>query len=347
MLNPISIASVNFREIREIGVDGRNSRTFIAHDNHLDAQIVIKSMLKASMESFSEFFSESRLLYLSGHPNVCQVHYACYDNDYIYIAMPLYSRGSLKDWMSREFLTVREIIVAGCQVLSGLSNIHSKGLIHFDLKPDNVLLSDRGEAVIADFGQAKQIDLNGNATQDRLYHKTLPPERFQGTLADKRFDIYHFGLLLYRLCNGNADFNAQLAKFGVGPGFNLPMFRQAVINGEFPDRNKFLPHIPQALRRAIQNCLSVDPADRFQSAIAVSNALATIGCSRLDWRYDPTGANEVWTKNEKGTFLEFIRKPDGSTELYKTSGGGSRQRVRKEFKTQVSDAQVGTTLGQY
>ncbi|MGC5779846.1 serine/threonine-protein kinase [Methylobacterium sp. NFXW15] len=347
MLNPIDIACVSFREIQEIGADGRNSRTFIAHDNHLDARIVIKSMLKAGMASFADFFSESRILYLSSHPNVCQVHYACYNNDQIFIAMPLYNRGSLKQWMSREFLTIREIIVAGCQILSGLSNIHSKGLIHFDIKPDNILLSDRGEALVADFGQAKQIDLNGQAAQDRLYYKTIPPEAFQGTASDRRFDIYQFGLLLYRLCNGNDDFYQQLSRFENQGVFDFPSFRQAVIDGAFPDRNKFLPHVPQALRRAIQTCLAPDAANRFQSAIAVSNSLATIGCSRLDWRYDPAGDKQTWVKNVKGTTVEFIRNSDGSTEMYRISAGGNRQRVKKEFKAAASDAQVRTILGQY
>ncbi len=90
----------------------------------------------------------------SAHPNVVQIHYACYDADRIYLAMPYYRKGSVTSLITDKYMTVREIVTVGCQVLSGLHNIHSKGLIHFDVKPDNILLSDRGEALLSDFGLA-------------------------------------------------------------------------------------------------------------------------------------------------------------------------------------------------
>ena len=180
MFKPYNKAEVTFDLVREIGTDGQNSRTFVAADHQLNAEIVIKQIAKASLTSPVNFFDESKALYASAHPNVVQIHYACEDADSIYLAMPYYRRGSVKGLITNKHMTVREIVTVGCQMLSGLHNIHSKGLIHFDVKPDNVLLSDRGEALLSDFGLAKQMDLAGLAAQDRFYFKTIPASHDHG-----------------------------------------------------------------------------------------------------------------------------------------------------------------------
>jgi len=133
VLKPYNRAEVSFGLRREIGQEGSNSQTFIAHDDQLDAEIVIKKIPKSAIDSVDSFFNESRILYLSSHPNVVPVHYACQDSDHIFIAMPYYQRGSLNSLLNSRHLTVREIVVLGCQISSGLHNIHSKRLVHFDM----------------------------------------------------------------------------------------------------------------------------------------------------------------------------------------------------------------------
>lgn len=158
MFKPYNTAQIVFDLDTEIGQNGRNSQTYTARDHQLDAEIVIKKIEKGKLNSPVEFFDESKALYASSHPNVVPVHYACEDATHIYIAMPFYRNGSVNELITGKFMTVREIVKVGCQVLSGLHNIHSKGLIHFDVKPDNILLSDRGEALISDLGKlSKQI----------------------------------------------------------------------------------------------------------------------------------------------------------------------------------------------
>jgi serine/threonine protein kinase len=139
VLKPYSKAEISFDLRQEIGQEGSNSNTYVAHDDQLDAEIVIKKISKNALESVDTFFDEARILYLSSHPNVVPVHYACQDTDSIFIAMPYYRRGSLNALINSRYLTVREIVVLGCQIASGLHNIHSKRLVHFDIKPDNVL----------------------------------------------------------------------------------------------------------------------------------------------------------------------------------------------------------------
>ena len=225
MLSPYSKAEISFDLRQEISREGANSTVHLAHDAQLDAEIVIKKIPKSSLHSVDEFFNESRILYLSSHPNVVPVHYACQDADNIFIAMPYYSKGSLNSVLESRHLTVREIVVIGCQIATGLHNIHSKKLIHFDVKPDNVLLSDRGEALLSDFGLAKFMNLAGTAEQDRSYFKMLPPEVYSTSNFTHAFDIYQFGLTLYQMCNGNSVFRSQFDRYGSRNAFNRDGFK--------------------------------------------------------------------------------------------------------------------------
>jgi len=115
MLKPYQKAELTFDILKEIGQDGRNSRTYVTRDHQLNAEIVTKQIQKDSLSSTAEFFAESQALYASAHPHVVQIHYACYDDDHVYVAMPYYQNGSIKDLITGRHMTVREIVSLGVQ----------------------------------------------------------------------------------------------------------------------------------------------------------------------------------------------------------------------------------------
>jgi serine/threonine protein kinase len=347
MLKPFHQANLEFDIIREIGQDGQNSQTFVTHDHQLNAEIVAKRIQKAHLASPAEFFAESQALYASAHPNVVQIHYACFDSDHIFLAMPFYTQGSVKTLIDLRFLTVREIISLGAHILAGLHNIHSKNLIHFDLKPDNILLSNRGEALISDFGLAKQMNFSGVAAQDRIYGKMIPPEALTTDHFTIKFDIYQFGLTLYRMCNGNQHFNQQFARYGSWQNFDRAQFNFDLRNARFPDRSAFLSHIPTSLRNVIKKCLEVDPANRYKSAIETANALAAIDGKCLDWQYLPQNGKKVWTKNESGTTYELTVNADGSSVCYKTVNSGPPRKVGDACKALISERELQKLFKSY
>lgn len=312
MLRPLSLAQVQFQLGDEIGAEGKNSQVFRAHDPQLKAEIVVKKIKKSRIADIDEYFTESSLLYASAHTNVVPILYACQDDEHIYLAVPYFQKGSLKKLMNGDALTVREIIVFSTQFLSGLHHIHSKRLIHFDVKPDNILISDRGEAVLSDFGLAKQTELSGFAGQDRIYGSMTPPEAVATDQFTTRFDIYQVGLTLYRMCVGNAAFYAQFNAFITEGKLRRDEFRHAIVNGQFPDRSSYPEHIPAALRTTIRTCLAVDPKDRFGSALDVGNSLASIEGAILDWRFRETEEAKEWTKVCDGRTYRVVALPDGS-----------------------------------
>ncbi len=340
LLKPYSKAEISFDLRQEIGQEGANSNTYVAHDNQLDAEIVIKKIPKNSLESVDTFFEESRILYLSSHPNVVQVHYACQDADCIFIAMPYYRRGSLNTLINGRHLTVREIVVLGCQIASGLHNIHSKRLVHFDIKPDNVLLSERGEALITDFGLSRRLSTTGTAGQDRMYFKMRPPEAYGTSEFTRAFDIYQFGLTLYRMCSGNASFEEQFVRFGTSPNnFDRDGFKFAVRNGRFPDRDAFEDHIPERLRRLVRKCLKPDPGERFQAAIDVSNELAQVE-DRLDWQFESQGTTRVWTRSEESKCYRLTVDASGTSLAEKTTESGRTSRIASYCKTGITSREI-------
>lgn len=114
-------AVVSFSKQTEIGAEGKNSRVFLAHDKHLDAEIVIKEMPQNSA-NLEKIAKEAKVLYASSHPNVVQIQYACKDDDNFYIAMPFYRNGSLKSLMAERYLTAREIIRYSIQFINGVAH---------------------------------------------------------------------------------------------------------------------------------------------------------------------------------------------------------------------------------
>ncbi len=320
MIHPINVANVNFQKIREIGQEGRNSSCFVVRDLQLNAEIVMKEVQKKTIKNLDEYFYEARLLYSSEHQNVVDILYACEDDELIYIAMPLYTKGSLKNLMSERNLTSREIVKFGCQVLAGLHNIHSKKLIHFDIKPDNVLLSSRNEALLSDFGLAKQTEF-GKAKPNKVYTICAAPELATPNSIDLRFDIYQFGMLLYRMCCGVDVHRQQIDAKGIQNGAELYTAIQAK---EFPDRSVFPEHIPESLRRITKQCLEPDPDDRFTSALDVANALAKVD-KCLDWQF-AEGPPKVWRRPCEGGEVIFQVDSEGRGDFSTTKDGNVRRK---------------------
>lgn len=326
MLKPHHKRDIYFELRNEIGEEGKNSRVYTAYDPQLDDTIVIKEIDKNRFNNVDEYFLEASILHSGRHSNVVPIKYACQNDDNIYLAMPYFQNGSIKSLLNQRYLTIREIIVFATQFLSALHHIHTKKLIHFDLKPDNILISDRGEALVSDFGLAKQLKLNGFAEQDRTYSKMTPPEAFHDYEFTSKFDIYQAGLTLYRLCNGDNKFYSHFDQFINNGNLDRHSFRHAVINGQFPDRDSFLEHIPQRMINAIRNTLATDPNDRTSSAIEVLNEISGVDGELLDWKYSEENGIKKWIKSTEDRVIKLeIDNENNSTATQKIGDGNERR----------------------
>lgn len=335
-------AELNFETIREIGQEGRNSKVYLAHDKQLDGEIVVKIVPKSKLPNASEFYREAKILYASSHPYVVRVNYGCADNDNIYVAMPYYQNGSLKKLIDTRFLSIREVLRYSIQFLSGLNNIHSKGLLHFDIKPDNILISNSNEALLSDFGLSKAMDNFGFANPDGVYPKQVPPETFGSTQKTFHFDIYLAGLTIYRLLNGNEHYYHQL-------NYRTQQeYVDAIIAGNFPSRTSYLPHIPLKLQRIVNKALSVNIMNRHQSVLELINELSAVD-ENLDWVYSKARITVTWAKTQNGkTYEVILNDSDPSNqriETYKTMiQSGRRTKVTSHCHNNLTSSNVSSRL---
>lgn len=313
------VTQLTFEFIREIGGEGLNSKAFLARDIQLDSQIVVKSILKSDFQLKEDYFNESKMLYSSRHPNIMVINYACEDVDKIYLSMPYHSRGSLNTLMNKRFLSVREIVKYSLDFLSGLHFVHTKKLVHFDIKPTNIIIDDSNRALLTDFGLTKYTDANGFASPDKIYMKHYVPDALVTTTLTNQYDIYQAGLTLYRMCNGNDDFNSQCTS----------LTQENVMNGTFPLRDKFLPHIPNTLRKSIKKALEVDPDKRYQTVLELMNSISAVS-DNLDWLYSINDGKEQWSLEGDKTIKTLSLYEDSGK--WKIEGYSHSKRTGKDSR---------------
>lgn len=325
MLNPYKKADVSFEWIRDLDEQGCFSRVYLAHDEHLDYDLVIKEIEKKEDTNHDDYFSEARMLYKNAHPNIVQVQYAAQCDSNIYIAMPFYYNGSLNQLMQKMNLTCREIIRYSIQFLSGLYHIHSKGLMHFDIKPNNIMLSNRNEAMLSDFGLSQLINEESRATPEFGYHFHMPPEYFALSSNDYNFtfDIYQAGLTLYRMCVGHEKFESERSVFRT-----VEQLRASIIDGSYPLR-EFPAHIHKKLIAIVNKCIHVDPNERYQSVLDILNDLSAISDGALDWRLQlttPANGTCEWQKELDDVILSVVFDSESASTTGRRLYPDDRQR---------------------
>ncbi|HEM8137460.1 serine/threonine-protein kinase [Providencia alcalifaciens] len=332
-------ARISFKEIRELDEQGKNSRVFLAYDKNLDSNLVIKEIKKDKFDC-DEYFNEARKLYQSSHPNVVQIQYAAQNDNFIYLGLPFYERGSIKGLMNRNNLTCHEVIRYSIQFLSGLYHIHTKGLIHFDIKPDNILLSERNEALLSDFGLAEKIDNDGFATPTKIYTKFQAPEAFGTYDLDFTFDIYQAGVTMYVMAVGLSQFEKEVQQI-ISTGNPI----DEIINGRFPLKN-YPPHIPLSIKKIINKCLEKNTKDRYQSVQLILNDLSKINNSdSLHWRMFSEKEKTIWINDASNANLKLeFDIVNGSCYGTKLLSNGNRQRISSYCMDAVKESDLRSIL---
>lgn len=281
------------RVVEKVQSHGANSSLYIVEDTQLKEIFMIKQVDKNKIKESSKYFDEVRKIKKIQNRNIVKVNYATYDDDYIYISMPYYKNGSLQDIMQNRNLTVREIVKYSLDILSGIYYIHKNQILHCDIKPSNILIDKNDYAVLTDFGSSISINSDGVGKLKNVYYKHIAPEQCYSSKVDVYVDIYQFGNTLYRMCNGEEEYNRQVKK-----SKNLNDLKISIVNGTFPIRKKYYPHIPRKLIEITEKCLSLDPEKRYKEAIDILNDMAEVDLN-LDWIYEKSNGVYRWVDGEK------------------------------------------------
>ena len=230
---------------------------------------VLKPRYAGDPQFESRFRNESQTAAKLQHPNIIHIRSVGKDGRNVYFVMD-YCPDTLAARLARDgYLPESAILPIARDVTRALSFAHGQGIIHRDIKPDNVLLREDGTAVLTDFGIARAVSGYTASTGHNMTIGTpqyLSPEQAQGRPLDQRADFYALGVTLYRTATGEVPFNA-------GDWFELARMH---VEDPPPSLRKKQPEISKRFERVVVKCLAKHPDDRYQNAAQLEADLGEV-----------------------------------------------------------------------
>jgi len=255
----------HYHVLEKLG-EGGMGVVYKARDTKLDRDVALK-FLPDSVENASgemdRFVQEAKAAAALNHPNICTVYGIDEADGKHFIAMEFVDGQSLQ--VKKASLNMKQALDIAAQTAEGLAAAHEKGIVHRDMKPENIMIRRDGRAQIMDFGLAK---LQGASRLTRAGSTVgtvgyMSPEQVQGQDTDHRTDIFSLGVILYELFAGQSPFK----------GVHETAIIYEIVNVEAPPISPVKPDIDPELERLILECLEKDPQDRCQSAAELARNL--------------------------------------------------------------------------
>jgi serine/threonine protein kinase len=249
--------------VEDVLGQGGMATVYLAHDRKHDRRVAIKVLRPdlVSLVGVERFLREIQIEARLQHVNILPLYDSGEASGFVYYVMPFVEGESLRDRLVREKqLKVDEAMGIAREIADALGYAHSHGVIHRDVKPENILLSD-GHAVLADFGIARAIDVAGGKRVTESGHSIgtpvyMSPEQATGEAdLDGRTDIYSLACVLFEMLAGEPPFGGRTPKAIIAKHVMEPP----------PSLDVFRPAVPASTKAAIERALAKTPADRFQT----------------------------------------------------------------------------------
>jgi serine/threonine protein kinase/tetratricopeptide (TPR) repeat protein len=266
-----SIFAERYEVLEELGKGGMGE-VYKVRDEKLDEEMalkVLKSEIAANKDMIERFKNELKFARKIAHRHVCRMYDLNEEEETPYITMEFVQGEDLKSTIrkSRKFKEEDAIAVAK-QVCEGLEEAHALGVVHRDLKPQNIMIDKNGNAKVMDFGIARSIEAAG-MTQTGVMIGTpdyMSPEQAEGEEADQRSDIYAMGVILYEMVTGDVPFKGDTA-------FSVALKHKTKLP---QDPKKLNPEVSDDLSRLILICMEKERERRYQTAEALLADLRNI-----------------------------------------------------------------------
>jgi len=309
-----------FCVLEKVG-EGGMGVVYRAHDTRLDRDVALKFVTQAGQgrsELSDRLRREAASLGALSHPNIVTIHDIDEVDGVPFLVLEWIDGRALSDQSFSRSLPVEEFRRIALSVAEALGAAHDRGIIHRDVKPSNVLVSNEGRTKVVDFGLAKfhhlDSDLTGTAgTVGTVAY--MSPEQAAGAELGPASDVFSFGVLAYELLAGQRPFT------GSGPGAVL----SAIMSGRHIPLSKLRADLPGPLVAVVERCLEKDPGGRFQNGRELAGALGCVAVSRNSPDVEEVTAKVSSAPNvllPRQQDIRFCTTADGARLAYSLMGNG-------------------------
>ena len=259
-----------YKILDHLGTGGM-ATVWLGYDTILDRQVAIKTFkIDANDEdAVKRFNREAKAVTSLSHPNIVSIYDVENEGEFYYLILEYVKGMTLKDYMIKNpRISIETIVHIAKQIASGLSHAHQNGIIHRDIKPQNILMNDNLTCKITDFGIARAYgDTTLTQTNQMLgtvYY--LSPEQARGNVATAQSDIYSLGILIFEMITGQIPFKGESAV-----AIALKHLQE-----ELPDIDKYRENVPQSVKNIVLKATMKNPNERYISSKELFEDLSTV-----------------------------------------------------------------------
>ena len=268
----------HYKIVAKLGVGGMGV-VYDAEDRNLGRRVALKFLsdaLAGDPDATRRLRREAQTIALLNHPHICTVYEIDEYQGHAFIAMERLDGVNLKALLAHRTLTTDEIIDISIQIADALEAAHAKGVIHRDIKPGNVFISEQGQVKVLDFGLARRVPPE-DATGSGFEGSTIPgrpvgtanymaPERILQMPLDHRCDLFSLGVVMYEMATGTLPFA------GASPADTVTN----VLEKDPPPMTSRSGERPGQLDRVVKKLVAKHPSERYESAAALRTDLRTM-----------------------------------------------------------------------
>jgi serine/threonine protein kinase len=250
--------------LEELGSGGMG-KVYRARNVTLERTVALKMLapfFSADQAFVQRFLKEARSAARLNHPNIVQIYDFGSVNGIYYLAMEYVKGESLRGYLKRGRLNERDAVAVIREAVRPLSVAHAEGIVHRDIKPDNIMLTTKGELKIVDLGIAKRLDEDQDLTQTGQAVGTpqyISPEQVKGLRVDARADIYSLGATFYHLLTGRPPYK----------GTSAAMVMTMHLTEPLPDPRAFEPSLSEGVCRILRKMLAKEREERYSDVAAL------------------------------------------------------------------------------
>ena len=241
--------------------EGGMGIVYRAHDTRLDREVALKFLphdLSSTEEEKARFLQEARAAATLNHAHICTIYAIEEAEGKLFIAMECVDGVTLRKKISQTHgMKLDDVITLGVQIGDALHEAHGKGIVHRDVKAENIMVNSRNQAKVMDFGLAKlkgslKLTKTSSTVGTLAY---MAPEQIQGGEVDARSDIFSFGVVIFEMLTGQTPFRGE----------HEAAMMYSILNEEPEPVSKYLPDASSELLHIMNRALEKDPEDRYQS----------------------------------------------------------------------------------